>query len=91
MRAAAPKRAAVAASTGARACDSCWMPPWKRFTTSGHGERPNTSLHGLSASGSAAPAMAANTDSRFPAGVIAVIAAIAASPVSPSGTATLRK
>lgn len=90
MRAAEPKTVAAASSTGQRLRASRWMRLWNRSTATGNGDQLNHSLVGLSASGSAAPTIAASIDSRLSGGDAAANAPIAARLISPSGTATRR-
>jgi hypothetical protein len=74
-----------------RSCASSWIAEWNRFTAAGQGDRPNHSIDGLSISGSAAPAMPAITANRCSGRATAASRPIVASPVRPSGTATLMK
>jgi hypothetical protein len=90
VSAAAAKAPAASSSTGKRSNASRWMRAWNLSTAAGNGDQPNQSVVGLSASGSAAPAMPATTASLRSGGDAAANAPTSARLTSPSGTATRR-
>ena len=79
-----PPRPRASSDPAARA-GSTW---WNQSNHHGNGERPKNSSEGLSMSGRQAPNTPASTLSRFDGTAALPTAAIAASPISPSGTAT---